>query len=402
MSTDHPREAPRRPTPEERIADARLRLQKVQDDMPRRGFDALLLSSEANFAYATGYATPSWAISARPLAVLVEPTRCTAIVGAAEAAPLAAIAAGIEIATYTDPIPRTLDGLPFLDFATALIDVVRSLLSNRTRTLGIEATLPSASGLPYETLRALEEDGFALTDAASLLWPLRQAKTAYELERLEYVGAALGRLYELFASRAKVGMSERELHGLLVGAAGEVGVDRLGYLTVIAGADKPADGPPGDRPGEEGDLVFIDVGLVADGYWADCSRHFALGEPSEEYVAAYRQIVSACLAGRGSCRPGAAAADVARAIAAELPQPDGPGLRSIGRVGHGVGLDLTEPPSIAIGDETTLRPNMTLAVEPLGSFPFGHLIAEENVAVTDSEARLLSVPFPSELPRIGG
>ena len=387
--------------PDDSASNATARRSLVQADLAAAGFDAAVFASEANFTYLTGYSTASWAMTARPLAIVLRGDRCTAVVGSGEAAPLAAACPELEIATYTDPIVHDRGTRAFADFAAAAGDVIARLLGGGVRRVGIEATVPSASGLPYGTLRSLATALDAtLLDVAPLMWRRRLVKGDDELERLARVGAALGRLYELFAERARPGLTERELHGIVLGAAGEVGVDRVGLSTVIAG-DQPGAGWPTERRWERGELLLLDTCVLAGGYWADFCRHFAAGDVGEAQATAYAHLVRAVRAGREACRPGAAMADLTHAMVAHLPAATSGGALEIGRVGHGIGLDLTEPPSIAAADTTRLREGMTLTVEPSGRFPCGHLEAEEMVAITAGGARLLSPPFPDELPVLG-
>ena len=385
-------------SPEDGQLDARRRLNRLQERLATSGFDALVLSAEANFTYVTGYTSASWAMTARPMALVVTPDDCIAVVGSAEAEPLGDKARHVLIAPYTQPTMRDLGGFPFLDFAATTTHQVANLLTaRRVRRVGIEGSVPSASGLPYDSLRLLADlADVTLADASGLLWEMKLTKSTYEIAQLRRAGASLGQLYELFATRARIGMTERELRGLLLGAAGEVDCDRLGYLTVIIGPEAAAAAYPGDRRWRKGDLLYIDIGLVLDGYWADFSRHFGAREATDEQLTAYAQIVTAVQAGRMACQSGAAVASVADAIYAHLPAE----RVGIGRVGHGLGLDLTEPPSVNREDATILAPGMTLAVEPLGTFRFGVLYGEENVVVTETGPQLLSPPFPTALPII--
>ncbi|HKG37536.1 MAG TPA: Xaa-Pro peptidase family protein [Conexibacter sp.] len=388
--------------PADSARDARARLARVQERLVEERFDAAVLASEANFTYVTGYTTPSWAMTARPLTVVVEPDRCTAVVGSLDAEPLAAACPWLEIVPYTDPSIRRLDGLCLADFAASAVELIAGVLDGRgVRRLGIEASAPSASGLPHASLLALAAAlGVELHDVAPVLWRLRQIKTPYELDRLAHVGQQLGRLYELFAERARPGMSERELHGLVRSAAGEVDVDRIGYSIAIAG-DSIGEGFPGERRWERGELLLLDTSLVADGYASDFCRHYAAGDADDAQVEGYARLVRAVQAGRTACRPGATMGDLVAAMVEHLPAQDGASPLDIGRIGHGIGLDLTEPPSVAPADDTTLQPGMALTVEPSGTYPCGHLEAEEMVAITDDGHRLLSPPYPAELPVLG-
>jgi Xaa-Pro aminopeptidase len=71
------------------------------------------------------------------------------------------------------------------------------------------------------------------------------------------------------------------------------------------------------------------------------------------------------------------------------------------RIGHGLGLDITEPPSINLTDETAVRAGMVLTMEPTSATDFGFFQLEENVVVTDDGCEILTEPAPEELPVIG-
>ncbi len=154
-------------------------------------------------------------------------------------------------------------------------------------------------------------------------------------------------------------------------------------------------GPPGERMWRDGELLMVDVGLVVDGYWADFCRHFAAGYVTADQSAAYAQVVAAVDAGRTTARAGAVASTVAAAIADVLPVD---GEHGFGRLGHGIGLDLTEPPSLHHDDHTALEPGMTLCIEPAAWFEgVGHVVAEEMIAVTSSGAEVLSPGIPESI-----
>ncbi len=71
----------------------------------------------------------------------------------------------------------------------------------------------------------------------------------------------------------------------------------------------------------------------------------------------------------------------------------------VGRMGHGLGAQLTEWPSLAAHDQTPLEPGMVITLEPGMSYaPETMMVHEENILVTDGDAELLSKRAPAELP----
>jgi Xaa-Pro aminopeptidase len=117
-------------------------------------------------------------------------------------------------------------------------------------------------------------------------------------------------------------------------------------------------------------------------------------------------VYEATEAGLAAVRPGWTAADAWRAMAAVL-DPGGRVETPVGRMGHGVGLDITEPPSVAVGDETVLEAGMALTLEPslVWSAPGGGgrrlMVHEENIVVTAKGCELLTRRAAPELPVIG-
>ena len=74
---------------------------------------------------------------------------------------------------------------------------------------------------------------------------------------------------------------------------------------------------------------------------------------------------------------------------------------SIGRMGHGLGMELTEWPSIMPGDDTILEPGMVLTIEPGMSFaPGKEMVHEENILITEERAKILTRRASDEMPII--
>jgi len=147
---------------------------------------------------------------------------------------------------------------------------------------------------------------------------------------------------------------------------------------------------PSSKRLREGDLVWSDLGAVYHGYWCDFSRAGSLGQPSDEALRLWEAIYRVTMAGVQAIRPGLTLADVVRACAAEAERQRLALNFAAGRVGHGIGLMLTEPPSLTLSETTRLEPGMTITLEPGIVQPDGVFVVEQNVAVTEEGADLLS------------
>ena len=174
---------------------------------------------------------------------------------------------------------------------------------------------------------------------------------------------------------------------------------RGGHGLIVTGAGLSAGSPYGAsrRDVQEGDLVVLDTGSTTNGYTADVSRTFAVGEPSSlqrDLFEAVRRTEEAVLE---ALRPGVAIGEIyerAESVVAEGAGPAfGPGSLALpGFVGHGIGLELDEPPVLWPREKGALRQGMVLAVEIEVSAPDHGLMAklEDTVVVRSDGAEVLS------------
>src|SRR5207249_7003212 len=136
---------------------------------------------------------------------------------------------------------------------------------------------------------------------------------------------------------------------------------------------------------------------VSRGYWADYVRMAAVGQPTADQRRRYQAVFRASRAVLAAVRPGVPVAALARLCAEQLASA-GEALGSASRIGHGIGLNLTEPPSLNESDPTVLEPGMALAIEPTIVAADGRFVVEENLIVTEAGLELLSEPASPELP----
>jgi Xaa-Pro dipeptidase len=154
--------------------------------------------------------------------------------------------------------------------------------------------------------------------------------------------------------------------------------------------------PASDRPLAAGDVLMLDTGLVRDGYFCDFDRNFSVGRPSKEVRDAHARLIEATAAGFEAARPGVRAADLFHAMDAIA--TGGQGGSDAGRLGHGLGMQLTEPPSLIPLDDTELQPGMVLTLEPGLDLGAGRIMVhEENIVITETGARWLSDSVPPEI-----
>jgi len=166
------------------------------------------------------------------------------------------------------------------------------------------------------------------------------------------------------------------------------GAGQEGYDDVIS--------PATETPLVNGDVLMLDTGVVKAGYFCDFDRNWAIGYASDAVKQAYDKLYAATDAGLAAAHPGATASDVYQAIANVIG-----GDAGAGRLGHGLGLNLTEWPSLIADDHTLLRDGMVLTLEPGCETVDGRIMVhEENIVIQDGGAKLLSTRAPAEIPVI--
>ncbi|MEO0362278.1 MAG: M24 family metallopeptidase [Pseudomonadota bacterium] len=182
----------------------------------------------------------------------------------------------------------------------------------------------------------------------------------------------------------------------------EEGADFVPYLAGAAGLDGYADviSAADDRPLASGDVLMLDTGLTHDGYFCDFDRNYAVGRPSAAAASGHARLLAAVDAAAERARPGATASALFHAMDAVL--TDGDGAEGAGRLGHGLGMQLTEPPSIHPADHTALEEGMVLTFEPVVEIrPGVILVHEENVVVRADGPAFLSPRSTSGMPTLG-
>jgi Xaa-Pro aminopeptidase len=222
--------------------------------------------------------------------------------------------------------------------------------------------------------------------ASELLAPLRLSKTVDEQERIRRAGHMVSLGIDAALQHAQPGMTELELKRTIENTLWDHGAESVDFVLVQAGANSAI----GHHSGNEtelrhGEPVLVDIAARLDGYFADITQQVFLGAPPPDYEDAYEIVERAQEEGVRAARAGARASDVDRAATAVI-QSAGFGEWTGPRTGHGIGLDVHEPPSVIEGDETELVAGTVITVEPGVYMPgkFGIRI-EDTVVVTDGE-----------------
>lgn len=381
--------------PDEEIA---TRCARVRDEMSRDGIDVLLLSGRENVVYFSGLSSSAWVQKGVVPAVVL-------------------IAAGSEDAVMVLPdfwlgtaekttwlqdfeLHRNSHSDPD-DFARRVAGVIRDR-GWASSSIGVESGHEMLIGLPLSQWEILQSELPTATwrAAGEPIWRVRMIKSEAEIERLRRSAQVTNRAQEHLRDKLRVGMSELEAAGILRRAlipdASEA--DRL-FLNFRAGRDRYSmtDTYPKDRKLARGDLLIVDAGIVIDNYHSDTARVMAIGEPSQLHATVYRTVVQARTSALDTLRPGVTASDVYTAVRTAF---DDAGLPAhIDMVGHGIGVDMHEPPMLSPINHTPLEENMVLCIEPWVTLPDdqGVLVIEDTFVVRPGGYEELTVPNAAEL-----
>ena len=251
------------------------------------------------------------------------------------------------------------------------------------------------------TLHRLEEavsDDVELVPATGLVAKLRRHKDATEIERIAEAARLTDEVYEWICEQGIVGRTELEVRVAAEQRMRELGASDPSFESIIAAAEN---GPIGhhsasDREIGAGELVVLDMGAIVDGYCSDCTRTFATGKIEGEAREVYELVRSAQQAGLDAVATGASGVAVDAASRAII-EAAGYGDEFGHGLGHGVGIEVHEPPRLSKTSEDVLEAGDVVTIEPGIYLPgrFGVRI-EDLVALTDEGARNLS-SFTKEL-----
>lgn len=370
-------------------AEYRARCDRAQAAMADAGLSALLLTQEAEIRYYTGFLTRFWESPTRPWFLVLPATGDPIAVIPAIGGHLMGQCWITDIRTWPAP-----------DYADDGIGLLADTLAEATpkgAKIGLAHHIESHLHMPLASHARLTGrlGSRVLMPDAGITARLRQVKSAAEIARIENIIAIAARSFDRVPDFAAPGVPLSTVFRRFQMALLEEGADWVPYLAGAAGPGGYGDviSPADDRPLAAGDVLMLDTGAVRDGYFCDFDRNFAVGPPGPEVAEAHARLIEATEAGMASALPGARFCDLHAAMEAVVRL--GPGG---GRLGHGLGMQLTEGPSILPADDTVLVPGMVLTLEPSVKVTGDRLMVhEENIVIEDDGPRMLTRPEPREM-----
>ncbi|MEM6701618.1 MAG: Xaa-Pro peptidase family protein [Acidobacteriota bacterium] len=245
--------------------------------------------------------------------------------------------------------------------------------------------------------------GVEIVGAEEISSSLRLHKAAHEAEAIRGAADIAQAALEFTLQQVKVGSREREIAATLSSQLLSRGGEGISFGPIVLGGPKSAlpHGIPDDRELRAGEYLLIDFGTAHKGYHCDITRTFVVGaEPDERTRAVYEAVRASNAAGCAASKPGATMHEVHTACQQNLHEPQWDEFFKH-RTGHGLGLDIHEPPSVMRGNEEVVEEGMIFTVEPgLYLDGWGGVRIEDDLWIRSDGADSLT-SYPRELQILG-
>ena len=385
----------------------RARGDRARELMERDGLDALLVTGDfsagLNYYYLSGHMPRDYQLNfSRPHVMVLpregEPFLFLYGVNAENARDASWVE---DVIAYAPPFSGA-------ELARAL--AARGLHRGR---IGAELGFDQRLAMPVAELRSLEArlDGGELVDASALLWELRSIKTPAEVAYVKEADRINGEGLALAFSRMRAGDTEVDAARVVGAALIESGAYRPPYAQLLLVSEAKSRGlghasrmlgPLPEYALEPGRLLFVDSGVIVNGYWGEFNRMAVVGEPTPEQTRHHDNIRA--VVGRSvdeALRPGVTFREVIELMAGfyrdcgyteeQFGNYLGPPFMHLC---HGLGLQGSEPPFVRYDSEQVLEPGMVLSCEAylrVDDMTYG---SEEDVVITDDGCEVLSSRDP--------
>ncbi len=386
------------------------RVNRLQTILTQEGIDVLLCRLPENVLYATGY----WPVIGASLAVIPASGDATLIMPYSE---LDYAEAGwvkdrrtfrfINMQAIANPTAQT----------QTLLHELWAEKGYGKATVGYEASFELVGGnnvaaearvVSEQTIQALKEalPGTRFVDATPAIKKSRMVKSRQEIEQIRITNEVASMGYEATRELVAAGVREAEIAGAVEGriygrGVGYKNVTRArGYCFVMSGINSVNSWRPfcvsTDKRLAWGEPVLVELDAMTNGYFNDLTRTFFVGTPDAKAKSIFDTVQEAVNTVIGAVKPGVRCADL-DALARRVIDKAGYGEYFNHQLGHGVGLQFHEPPTLHPASTDILEEGMVFAIEPAIYIPgFGGVRLEDNLAVTRKGCENLC-PFPQRV-----
>ncbi|RIM36134.1 M24 family metallopeptidase [Staphylococcus caprae] len=335
------------------------KLEQVHEILNHKRLDAMIVLSEFNRRYLSGFTGTSGAlIITRNKNYLVTDFRY------------------IEQATKQAP------EFEIINRQNGLITEIKNILEQaQLSNIGFEG-----HHISYDTYVELNKGMITLISISDSIDKIREVKSEEEIKLIQKAAEIVDKTYDYILTVVKVGMSEREIKALLESKMLELGADGPSFDTIVASGYRGAlpHGVASDKLIEKGDMITLDFGAYYRGYCSDITRTFAVGEPDPKMKEIYNIVLSSQIKAIDEIRPGMTVQE-ADALSRDYIDAHGYGQEFGHSLGHGIGLDIHEGPLLSKNSTVELQVNNCITIEP-GIYVdgLGGVRIEDDILITEN------------------
>ncbi len=366
--------------------DIQKRIDICQVNMQKEGFVGLVLSAESNFAYYSGYVTHApWSTFTRPHFLFIPQKGKPCFLAQTFVAPeVESVSTGCDVVAFASLLGPSADDL---------VEVMDRLSMTRGK-VGFELGYEQRIGFEIHTFEQLKKTlvHVEFADASGLIWKQRIIKAEKEIACIQRACDATSYAHDKTFEEIRKGMSEFEVSRIAQKHMLDGGAEYPGFVIITSGKGNYGriSKVHTNRKLEDGDLLWLDLGARHRGYWSDFCRAGVVGKVSDERAALQKKVHEITMEAAESIKPNTPVADVALACKRAMEKRGFDASFDCGRMGHGMGLMSTEPPSVTVYDDTILEEGMIINLEPGIVNDLGVFDLEENFVVTETGCKLLS------------
>ena len=366
------------------------RIRRARDEMQRRGIDLLYLAPGANAQYLSGWRRnrPHFGNVNYPGGWI------QGLFLGLERGPILAVPRMVAEFDLEPDTALDIRVLPDRGDPAAFLDGALKEFEPRLGAIAVENRAWSEQLLALRQVRPDVE----LRLASEVVAPLRRVKESEELTMMERAAAIVDQTMSDVVDFLKPdsGQTEYDVASEIDRLMLKYGADGSSFVTNVwqmgPGENRPLAMKVSRRPLERGNSLSFDFGSTLGGYCYDFGRSVHLGAPSKEYREVHALVMRAAQVGIDALQSGARTAEDVDALARQVIADGGSGEWFRHRLGHGIGLDVHEPPYLDRGDSSMLEAGMCFTVEPSIFIPGKFGARTEDVVVVGGEegGRLLT------------
>ncbi|MER2000028.1 MAG: Xaa-Pro peptidase family protein [Lysinibacillus sp.] len=343
-----------------------MKLLKLREALKEQQIDALLITSDYNRRYMTGFTGSSGvAIISADAAVFITDFR------------------------YTEQANKQVQGFDIVQHS----GLIHQEVAEQVKKLGVETIGFEQDTMTYATYELYKQVISAkFVPVSGLIEKIRLIKTPEEINIIKVACEIADKAFSHILTYMKPGITELDVSNELEFFMRKQGATSSSFDIIVASGLRSAlpHGVATNKVIEQGDFVTLDFGAYYNGYISDITRTVAVGEPNAKLVDMYNTVLESQLLALEKVGPGMTGRE-ADAVARDYLASKGYAEAFGHSLGHGIGLEVHENPGLSMRSSTVLQPNMVVTIEPGVYIPgVGGVRIEDDIVITETGNEILT------------